>query len=242
MLSSNSPSNNLPVEELLQRFSSGSLRQRRSLIKAIDARAQEIASLGKPVMSSFDPEGDEWAAGWILQVLNRHQPQELSDLLEGQLKSWFKVSSSMGIDYAFLQENLLSENFEEADRFTSAVLRKLAGKGAENRGYVYFSEVPLMPAEDLVTLDRLWIAYSQGKFGFSVQGRLLDSLDGRFDRLWPRIGWKTDGIWTRYPASFDWSLNAPEGHMPLINQLRGVRLMDALLNHPALLKRRQLNN
>jgi hypothetical protein len=27
--------------------------------------------------------------------------------------------------------------------------------------------------------------------------------------------------------------------MPLVNQLRGVRLMDALLNHPALLQRSQ---
>ena len=35
-----------------------------------------------------------------------------------------------------------------------------------------------------------------------------------------------------------WSLEAPEGHMPLVNQLRGVRLMDALLNHPALQQRR----
>lgn len=29
-----------------------------------------------------------------------------------------------------------------------------------------------------------------------------------------------DGYWTRYPSSFSWSLEAPEGHMPLINQLR----------------------
>ena len=26
-------------------------------------------------------------------------------------------------------------------------------------------------------------------------------------------------------------MEAPEGHMPLVNQLRGVRLMDALLQH-----------
>ena len=61
--------------------------------------------------------------------------------------------------------------------------------------------------------------------------KILDSLGGRYDKLWPRIGWKKDGIWTRYPKSFDWSIEAPNGHMPLVNQLRGVRLMDALLNH-----------
>ncbi len=94
-----------------------------------------------------------------------------------------------------------------------------------------------MSGIDLITLDRLWKAYSQGRFGFTVQSRLLKALDGRYDKLWPRIGWKKEGVWTRYPTSFDWSMEAPEGHMPLINQLRGVRLMDAILNHPGLASR-----
>ena len=91
---------------------------------------------------------------------------------------------------------------------------------------------------DLVTIDRLWTAYSQGRFGFTTQARLLNALDGRYHSLWARIGWKQDGTWTRYPGSFTWSLSAPEGHMPLINQLRGVRLMDAVLHHPSLAARR----
>ena len=95
-----------------------------------------------------------------------------------------------------------------------------------------------MDAQDLITLDRLWTAYSQGRFGFSAQARLLESLDERYDKLWPRIGWKLEGVWTRYPNAFTWSLEAPEGHMPLINQLRGVRLMDAILNHPSLVSRK----
>lgn len=94
-----------------------------------------------------------------------------------------------------------------------------------------------MPAVDLDSLDRLWVCYSRGRFGFSVQGRLLASLNGRWDRLWPRLAWKLDGRWTRYPGSFQWTIEAPEGHMPLVNQLRGVRLMDALLQHPALQRR-----
>ena len=135
------------------------------------------------------------------------------------------------------RNQLLEERFEDADRLTSVFLRKLAGEQAERRGYVYFSEVMPMSGLDLVTMDRLWIAYSQGRFGFTVQARLLATLNGRYDKLWPRIGWKQEGVWTRYPGAFDWSLKAPEGHMPLINQLRGVRLIDALLNHPSLVAR-----
>jgi hypothetical protein len=94
-----------------------------------------------------------------------------------------------------------------------------------------------MPAVDLDSIDRLWCCYSRGRFGFSVQARLLRLANGEWERLWPRLGWKQDGVWTRYPNAFTWSLEAPEGHMPLINQLRGVRLMDALLNHQAIRRR-----
>ena len=97
--------------------------------------------------------------------------------------------------------------------------------------------MPPISGIDLQTIDRLWLCYSRGRFGFSVQGRLLRTCGGRWERLWPKLGWKEQGVWTRYPKAFTWSLAAPDGHMPLINQLRGVRLMDAVLSHPALQQR-----
>jgi hypothetical protein len=237
MLSGSSPSTSLSADQLLERFSSGSTRQRRSLIATVEARAADLAALGSAALAGFDPVGDAWEAGWLLQVFQRHQPQVLPDLI-GARDGWFRAPSAAGIDYGPLQRDLLAERFEDADRNTSAILRRLAGAEAERRGYVYFSEVPVMEGLDLVTLDRLWTAYSLGRFGFSAQARLLEGLNGRYDRLWPRIGWKLDGVWTRYPGAFDWSITAPEGHMPLVNQLRGVRLMDAILNHPSLVARR----
>ncbi len=236
MLSGLSSSSDLSVDQLLEKFSSGSLRQKRSLIPAVEKAADQFAAMGASALASFDREGDDWAAGWILQILNRHQPAALSPLLDAS-GGWFSTGSESDLDYSTLQQALLEERFEEADRLTSAFLRQLAGEQAERRGYVYFSEVLSIRGLDLVTIDRLWIAYSQGRFGFTVQARLLATLNGRYDKLWPRIGWKREGVWTRYPNAFDWSLKAPEGHMPLINQLRGVRLIDALLNHPSLVAR-----
>ena len=101
------------------------------------------------------------------------------------------------------------------------------------RNWVYFTEVEQFPVVDLQTLDRLWLAYSEGKFGFSVQRRLWLSLGQDWDKLWPRLAWTDDNIWTRYPGGFIWDLSAPDGHLPLSNQLRGVRMMAALLTHPA---------
>ncbi len=237
MPSDKNESTKISIQELLEDFSSGSLRKRRGLIKTVESRADEISTLGSDALKSFDPDGDDWSAGWILQVLSRKKLLEVSKLLPQESSGWFTTHSKIGIDYGPLQAHLLAEEFEQADRFTSAALRQLAGPQAESRGYVYFSEVESIAGIDLLTIDRLWQAYSQGKFGFSVQSRLLNSLDGRYDRLWPRIGWKIDGVWTRYPKSFTWSLEAPEGHMPLVNQLRGVRLMHAILNHPELEER-----
>ena len=236
MLSGLSSSSDLSVDQLLEKFSSGSLRQKRSLIPAVEKAADQFAAMGAAALASFDREGDDWAAGWILQALHRHQPSALSPLFNAS-GGWFAACSESDLDYSPLQQALLEERFEEADRLTSAFLRQLAGEQAERRGYVYFSEVLSMRGLDLVTMDRLWIAYSQGRFGFTVQARLLATLNGRYDKLWPRIGWKQEGVWTRYPNAFDWSLTAPEGHMPLVNQLRGVRLIDALLNHPSLVAR-----
>ncbi len=237
MLSDKSLSSNINIEDLLEQFSSSSNRKRRGLINSLEERSQDIACLGVSPLIPYDPEGDDWAAGFILQLLKRQDSEILLQIVPSDSGGWFNSPSSSGIDYAPLQNALISEDFEQADRLTSSYLRKLAGQQAEARGYVYFSEVADISNIDLVTMDRLWKAYSQGRFGFSVQARLLKTLGGRYDRLWPRIGWKVDGVWTRYPKSFTWSINAPEGHMPLVNQLRGVRLMDALLTHPGLSSR-----
>ncbi|MBV9387633.1 MAG: GUN4 domain-containing protein, partial [Chroococcidiopsidaceae cyanobacterium CP_BM_ER_R8_30] len=54
-----------------------------------------------------------------------------------------------------------------------------------------------------------------------------------WEKFWPKIGWKTGNNWTRYPDGFTWNLTAPRGHLPLSNQLRGVRVIASLLSHPA---------
>ena len=237
MPSDTSDSSSINIEELLEKFSSGSLRQQRRLVDEIESRSKELREHGIKLFENFDRNSDDWTIGWIFQVLNRHQQKFLTEFISSD-KNLFSSPSSNGIDHSLLQRSLLEERFEEADRITSKTLRELAGPAAVERGYVYFSEAEGINGVDLITIDRLWTAYSQGKFGFSIQARLLDSLGGRYEKLWPRIGWKIDGVWTRYPDSFTWSIEAPEGHMPLVNQLRGVRLIDAYLSHLSLQPRR----
>lgn len=228
----------LSAEQWLERFLAGSSRQRRSLLSTSQPQPETLCPLIPDRLTLLDATGDDWATGWMIQTLLTHGNQDQRQEFQSRHpEGWLAVTSAAGLSYAPLQEALANQRFEEADRITSCVLRQLAGTAAEERGYVYFSEVPAMSGSDLESLDRLWVVYSQGRFGFTVQARLLKGCQGRWEALWPKLGWKSGGVWTRYPGSFQWSLSAPEGHMPLINQLRGVRLMDALLSHPALQQR-----
>ncbi len=235
-MSSQDNVNNEETINLVKKFIASNQRKRRNLVNDIESSAESLYIVGEEIINNVDREGDDWCIGWVLQVLKKYKPSFFDKDI---YNNWYCTKSGINLNYDNLQLNLLKQNFEEADRLTSAYLRKLAGKVAENRGYVFYSEVKDMPDEDLVTIDRLWNIYSQGKFGFSNQAKLLKSVGKRYDLLWPKIGWKKDGIWTRYPTSFCWSLKAPEGHMPLVNQLRGVRLMDSILRHPSIANRHE---
>jgi hypothetical protein len=143
------------------------------------------------------------------------------------------LSSAKNIDYKTLQQLLAQQDFQQADVVTIQKLCELAGNSAIERKWLYFTEVDSFPVTDLQTIDRLWLFYSEGKFGFSVQRKIWISVGKDFTKLWTKIHWKDGNNWTRYPNKFIWNLSAPEGHLPLSNQLRGVRVINAIFNHPA---------
>lgn len=143
------------------------------------------------------------------------------------------LESAQKVDYQSLQRLLAQQDFQAADVVTLQKMCELAGAAAIERKWIYFTEVVNLPIIDLITLDRLWLMSSGGKFGFSVQRRLWLSLGKDFTKLWTKINWKSGNTWTRYPQEFTWDLSAPQGHLPLSNQLRGVRVIDAIFTHPA---------
>lgn len=143
------------------------------------------------------------------------------------------LRSPANVDYTPLVTLLAAQDYEAGDRLTLAKLCELAGEAATQRGWLYFTEVEQFPIEDLQTIDQLWRVYSAGKFGYSVQRELWLKVGKNWEKLWPIIGWKQGNNWTRYPNEFTWDRSAPRGHLPLSNQLRGVRVIASLLTHPA---------
>lgn len=146
----------------------------------------------------------------------------------------FVPESEQDVDYTELQTALLTKDYQVADKLTTEKLCELAGERAMQRKWVYFTEVSQFSVTDLQSIDTLWRLYSEDKFGWSKQHELWMRLGKDWERLWTQLIWKSaEGAWTRYPNEFIWDLSAPVGHLPLSNQLRGVRMMDSLLSHPA---------
>ena len=222
------------MQALRDRLDTGSIKQQFQAI-------QELATLGVAgeavLMEKLlqNPEQKVTAIeGTIVQILTRSESEQASQFLATHYPNGLvPLSSERNIDYSSLQQLLAQKEYEEADRVTLQKMCELAGPVAVRRKWLYFSDVDQFPNSDLQLLDHLWLIYSENRFGFSVQRELWLNSRKDWDRLWPKIGWKSANIWTRYPNEFTWDLTAPKGHLPLSNQLRGVRVMASLMNHPA---------
>jgi hypothetical protein len=172
--------------------------------------------------------------GKAYQILYESSLPGIGDFLKRELPEGIvPLKSLAGVDYRELQQLLVDREWQAADKLTNLKLCELAGDKALQRQWLYFTDIDSLPTVDLQTIDRLWWIHSEGQFGFSVQRELWLGVGRDWERLWPKIGWKQGINWTRYPGSFIWDLSAPRGHLPLSNQLRGVRSMAALLAHPA---------
>mmetsp|Transcript_29490 Transcript_29490/g.94712 ORF Transcript_29490/g.94712 Transcript_29490/m.94712 type:complete len:188 (+) Transcript_29490:99-662(+) len=150
-----------------------------------------------------------------------------------------ELKSEVGYDHMPLAEALKDQDFLTADQITRDSLIQLAGEGAKDRNYVYFTEVYDIPGADLATMERLWLLYSKGKFGYTVQKRIWKLQKGSFDNFCRKIGWNTkDGEIERklkwFGANeFIYDLEkAPKGHLPLTAALRGTPLLERLISHP----------
>ena len=124
-----------------------------------------------------------------------------------------ELISAVGVDYTRLRDLLANGQWQEADRETSAVMLKVADQ--EKEGWLDTGDIENFPCEDLRTIDQLWVKYSDGCFGFSVQKRIYEEELNIYYKLAERIGWtsRTSYAYRDYNTlTFD--LGCPEGQLP----------------------------
>ena len=127
-----------------------------------------------------------------------------------------EFKSAKGINYARLWGLLNVQLWEEADLETMRIILQVMGR--EEGDWLDVDSIENFPSEDLQTIDRLWVHYSNGRFGFSVQKQIWEELGGQVDwemecELGDLVGWRKDEEWVSRD-DMNFSLEAPLGHLP----------------------------
>nr|YP_010851536.1 hypothetical protein Ycf53 [Echinothamnion hystrix]WGH14548.1 hypothetical protein Ycf53 [Echinothamnion hystrix] len=171
--------------------------------------------------------------GLIYQkIIETNNTQIREKLLKQLPNGVINVTHSNQVTYQNLQNLLINKQFEEADKLTQKCLCEIVElKTNQQKSWLYFTDIQFIPKEDLFILDLLWKIYSKGKFGFSIQKKIWIKNHKKWDKLWDKIDWLKKGVMKRYPQEFIWTIDAPEGHLPLFNQLRGTQTLSYLFNN-----------
>ncbi|MBN3940655.1 GUN4 domain-containing protein [Nostoc sp. NMS9] len=169
----------------------------------------------------------EWG---ITGIKPGRQPKNISNqepaTTQSQSIQTDNLSSEKGIDYTRLRNLLAAKNWKEADEETYRVIIQAVGR--KNGDWFEKDELLNFPCTDLRTIDRLWVKYSNGHFGFSVQKDIYLSVGGKaddnyYEKAWEkfgdRVGWRVNSSWIMWEnVNFDTS--ALKGHLPVLSGRR----------------------
>ena len=226
------------IQQLIDRIDFQSIEISSSQVELI----QEISQYGLPALSS------------LAHILHKRQLELLINPIDGLIydklisdpnsdiqelaqtyfsKGIVPLISEKNIDYFELQQLLQRKDFLQANMLTQKKICELANLQNKDREWLYFTDIASLPILDLQTIDKLWRIHSLNRFGFSIQRQIWISVEYDWTSLLNKIQWIIDSNLCRYPNEFTWDLNAPRGHLPLFNQLRGPQALTFLLAHPA---------
>lgn len=126
--------------------------------------------------------------------------------------------------YQRLQTLLQAGDLKQADEETVHVILQEAG--ALDREGLTPNAIRQFPCSVLQVIDRLWLKYTDGRFGFSIQLKLYQEAGGTLDtaisqdlgvlrKLGERIGWRENNQWkTISQASY--AMDDPVGCYPVV--------------------------
>lgn len=136
---------------------------------------------------------------------------------------FYILRHTIDLKFSKLVNNLANALWREADQETYRLMITTLGK-EEGQPFT-LSDLQTFPCKDLLILDRLWVKYSKGKWGFSVQ-----------KQIWEKCGSSTESNndWTKFCSSVGWNNqgigmddgkpildpnSSPQGKLPLYGWL-----------------------
>jgi hypothetical protein len=125
-------------------------------------------------------------------------------------------------NYGKLEDLLAANHWQEADQQTTAIILRESNWGAftlktwvvtlaTNEFTGWYEPIKQYPCNDLEKLDNLWLKYSDGRFGLSVQQRIFKRFATQFQDEFKTYGAFIDAVEWKHPDS---SSNVPIGHFP----------------------------
>ena len=130
------------------------------------------------------------------------------------------LSSEHNIDYTQLRNLLKAGKWKEANQETAD--RMCEAMGRQEEGWLRVEDIRQFPCADLRTINQLWVKYSDGKFGFSIQKKIWQKHEAiLYSRLQENfgieVGWRFRGTgkkkWKSY-SDITFDTSAPVGHLP----------------------------
>jgi hypothetical protein len=145
-----------------------------------------------------------------------------SEFLDPEFRAEFsQVSQAVNVSlYQQLETFLQNGQWREADKETDRLMLQIVGKEADQ--YFSVEDIENFPCEDLRAIDNLWVDYSKGKFGFSVQKKVWMDCGGVpgeydydvFEKFADQVGWRRSGDWLKYDELTFLLEGSKHAHLP----------------------------
>ncbi|MFG6096714.1 GUN4 domain-containing protein [Leptothoe sp. ISB3NOV94-8A] len=166
-----------------------------------------------------------------------HEPLKV---LDGEV---FAYATKVTPRYFKLAFYLQTQQWQAADQETYNVMKAIGDR--DQRGYLSLKDIRNFSCADLRVIDQLWLRYSDGLFGFSVQKEIYLSCGGKadyayyeeaFEKFGEQVGWREENAWKFNIKEIDGLGPKNRGHLPfvwvgLLGVVRrggGDRLLDRL--------------
>ncbi len=201
------------LETLLNRLISPAISQRyksaEEALKAIQSFETPVNLAVKPVIpikktSQKVPQTHPKTPNLLDRIKENLGYQQLNDPLK----------SAVGVDYTQLQSLLAQKHWKQADQETWVVL--CAALKKSKKSYLHAKDLENLPCEDLKTINHLWVKYSNGRFGFSIQNQIYQQTERDYGEFCHQVGWLT---YNPHDPDYgiEYKISAPIGHLPTRN-------------------------
>ncbi|WP_225894421.1 GUN4 domain-containing protein [Atlanticothrix silvestris] len=146
----------------------------------------------------------------------RRRRMESTRLHGSSGSSELPLASDKGVDYTRLRDLLKTGQWKKADQETLAVMLKVANRKKE--GWLNMGSIEEFSCTDLRTIDQLWVKYSNGRYGFSVQKKIWLEVGENWNAFYTCVGWQITSKWMLggwiNEKSISYDNAAPLGHLP----------------------------